>query len=74
MTPLSLLFASEESFRILSALLFLLTSLCFIILMISLLPKKNRLSPKDKHFFQRSLVSGIFLFCETHSYLKSGRI
>lgn len=45
MTPLSLLFASEESFRILSALLFLLTSLltslCFIILMISLLPKKT---------------------------------
>ncbi len=41
MTPLSLLFASEEFFRILSALLFLLTSLCFIILMISLLPKKT---------------------------------
>lgn len=46
MTPLSLLFASEESFRILSALLFLLTSLCFIILMISLLPKKTGYSQK----------------------------
>lgn len=47
MTPLSLLFASAESFRILSALLFLLTSLCFIILMISLLPKKQVIAKRQ---------------------------
>lgn len=46
MTPLSLLFASGESFRTISALLFLLTSLCFIILMIALLPKKTVYSKK----------------------------
>ncbi|GAY71192.1 hypothetical protein FMV2238Y02_00530 [Streptococcus canis] len=46
MTPLSLLFASGESFRTISALLFLLTSLCFIILMITLLPKKTAYGKK----------------------------
>ncbi|ORJ90068.1 hypothetical protein B7O95_09725 [Streptococcus dysgalactiae subsp. equisimilis] len=46
MTPLSLLFASGESFRIISALLFLLTSLCFIILIITLLPKKTAYGKK----------------------------
>ncbi|MSU86717.1 hypothetical protein EA457_00635 [Streptococcus dysgalactiae subsp. dysgalactiae] len=46
MTPLSLLFASGESFRIVSALLFLLTSLCFIILIITLLPKKTAYGKK----------------------------